>query len=95
MRHMNGEGESDWGPEKLDDVLVGMIERAARKKFRYPSTFVTWSNQVRSEQAPFAKISRYWGDYQRAECISLHRFHTKSLKNRHHRPVVSTLRSFG
>ena len=36
MRHMNGEGESDWGPEKLDDVLVGMIERAARKKFLYP-----------------------------------------------------------
>jgi len=36
--------------------------------------FAGKSNPVRSEQAPFAKIRPNWGDFSRAECISLYHF---------------------
>ena len=36
--------------------------------------FIGKLNPVRSEQAPFAKIRPNWGDFLRAECISLEHF---------------------
>ena len=34
VRNLLREGGFDWGPVELDDLWVGLVERAVRKKFR-------------------------------------------------------------
>ena len=48
------------------------------------------SDLMRSWSFPFAKRRPDWGDLSRAKCISLHRSHIKSKKNRYHQPAEST-----
>jgi hypothetical protein len=34
VRNLLREGEFDWGPIDMDDLWIGLVERAVRKKFR-------------------------------------------------------------
>jgi len=37
VRNLLSQGGFDWGPVELDDLWVGLVERAVRKKFRTKS----------------------------------------------------------